>query len=517
MHHPPPDPVVTTAQGPVRGLRRGDTTAFLAIPYAAPPRGAARFAPPRPHAPWHGVRDATAPGPTAPQSARGLGGLDMSPYFGTGWSRGDDYLTVNVWAPAEGGDLPVMVFVHGGGFVAGSTRSALYDGSAFARDGVVLVTLNYRLGIAGFLDLPGAPANRGLLDVVAALRWVGENITAFGGDRQRVTLFGQSAGATLVGGVLAAPEAAGLFGRAIVQSGSGLGAFTPEQAARVTRAAAGALGIEPRADAFAGVPDDRLVEAAARLTGIDLRTGSHRDPLLGLSPFSLVLDTQPADTVATGLSSGIDLLIGTTAEEGNLYLVPVDQYATSTPKDVEDVAARSHPHPERLVETYRASRPGASFGELRSALMGDALFGAGSRALAAATAAHPRSTAYAYEFAWRSRALGGALGAAHAVELPFVFDLAHLPQLHGPTALLGPDRAPAALASRVHATWIRFAEFGDPGWDPYDDERRATMRIDTEWTLLDDPRGQEGRAWPRSGRAWRRSASGCTPPESPLA
>ncbi|QCX74141.1 Carboxylesterase [Streptomyces sp. YIM 121038] len=430
MHHPHPDPVVTTAQGLVRGLRRGGTTAFLAIPYAAPPRGAARFAPPRPHAPWHGVRDATAPGPTAPQSARGLGGLDMSPYFGTGWSRGDDYLTVNVWAPAEGGDLPVMVFVHGRGFVAGSTRSALYDGSAFARDGVVLVTLNYRLGIAGFLDVPGAPANRGLLDVVAALRWVRENITAFGGDPRRVTLFGQSAGATLVGGVLAAPEAAGLFGRAIAQSGSGLGAFTPEQAARVTRAAAGALGIEPRADAFAAVPDDRLV--------------------------------------------------------------PVDQYAPSTPKDVEDVAARSHPHPERLVETYRTSRPGASFGELRSALMGDALFGAGSRALAAATA-------------------------AHAVELPFVFDLAHLPQLHGPTALLGPGRAPAALASRVHATWIRFAEAGDPGWDPYDDERRATMRIDTEWTLLDDPRGQEGRAWPRSGRARRRSASGCTPPGSPLA
>ncbi|MEV0253900.1 carboxylesterase family protein [Streptomyces sp. NPDC050732] len=499
-HHP--DPVVTTAQGAVRGLRRGDAAAFLNIPYAAPPRGAGRFAPPRPHEPWHGVRDATVLGPTAPQAERVLGDIDMSPYFGTGWSRGEDYLTVNVWTPSARagelsvGDLPVMVFVHGGGFVAGSTRSALYDGSAFARDGVVLVTLNHRLGIAGFLDLPGAPANRGLLDVVAALRWVQENIAVFGGDPRNVTLFGQSAGATVVGGVLAAPEAVGLFRRAIVQSGSGLGAFTTEQGARVARAAAAALGVEPHADAFADISDDRLVEAASRLSGIDLRTDTHHDPLIGLSPFSLVLDTQPAEAVAAGLGKDVDLVIGTNAEEGNLYLVPVGQYAASTSGDVDDAAARSHPEPVRLVEAYRKARPGASCGELRSAIMGDALFGAGSWALAGAHAAHPGSgTTYAYEFAWRSHALNGKLGATHAVELPFVFDVAHLPRLHGPTGLLGPDEPPAGLAARMHEAWVRFARTGDPGWDPYDDERRATMRIDAEWTEVDDPRSQERQAW----------------------
>ncbi|MCW8102830.1 carboxylesterase/lipase family protein [Streptomyces tauricus] len=493
-HHT--EPVVTTAQGSVRGLRRGDTAAFLNIPYAAPPRGAGRFEPPRPHEPWDGVRDATVPGPNAPQSERRLGTVDMSPYFGTGWIRGEDYLTANVWTPAAAnGDLPVMVFVHGGGFVAGSTRSALYDGSAFARDGVVLVTLNYRLGIAGFLDIPGAPANRGLLDVVAALRWVRENIAAFGGDPDNVTLFGQSAGATIVGGVLAAPEAAGLFHRAIVQSGSGLGAFTTEQAARVTRAAAEALGIEPRVDAFADVSDDRLVEAGSGLAGIDLQTETHHDPLIGLSPFSLVLDTQPAESVAAGLSSAIHLLIGTNTEEGNLYLVPVGKYATSTAGDVDDAAARAHPNPARLVETYRKARPEASFGELRSAIMGDALFGAGSWALTGAHAAHLESATYAYEFAWRSHALDGELGATHAVELPFVFDVAHLPQLHGPAALLGPDKPPAGLAARMHETWVRFARTGNPGWDPYDDERRATMRIDAEWTQVDDPRSQERQAW----------------------
>ncbi|MEU0853364.1 carboxylesterase family protein [Streptomyces flaveolus] len=490
------DPVVTTTQGTVRGLRRGRTLTFRNIPYAAPPRGAGRFAPPRPHEPWQGVRDATVPGPTAPQAERRLGDIDMTPYFGTGWSRGEDYLTVNVFTPATGaGDLPVMVFVHGGGFVAGSTRATLYDGYAFARDGVVLVTLNYRLGIAGFLDLPGAPANRGLLDVVAALRWVRENVAAFGGDPHNVTLFGQSAGATLVGGVLAAPEAAGLFHRAIVQSGSGLGAFTPEQAARVTRAAGEALSIEPSAAAFAGIPDQRLVEAAGQFTSIDLRTGTHGDPLIGLSPFSLVLDTQPAVSVAAGGAADVDLLVGTNTEEGNLYLVPVGKYATSTATDVEEAAARSHPDPARLVETYRASRPGASFAELRSAIMADALFGVGSRALADAHAIHSRSATYAYEFAWRSHALGGELGATHGVELPFVFDLADRAELSGPDALLGPDPAPADLATRVHETWIRFARTGDPGWDPYDTGRRATMRIDTEWTQVDDPLGQERQAW----------------------
>ncbi|MFI6438064.1 carboxylesterase/lipase family protein [Streptomyces sp. NPDC050759] len=494
-HHP--EPVVTTAQGAVRGLRREDgTAAFLNIPYAAPPLGAGRFAPPEPHEPWDGVRDARVPGPNAPQSERKLGSIDMAPYFGTGWSRGEDYLTVNVWTPAVArSDLPVMVFVHGGGFVAGSTRSAMYDGSAFARDGVVLVTLNYRLGIAGFLDLPGAPANRGLLDVVAALRWVRENIAGFGGDPDNVTLFGQSAGATIVGGVLATAEATGLFRRAIVQSGSGLGAFSTEQAARVTAAAAEALGIEPHVDAFADISDERLVEAASRLAGIDLRTETHGDPLIGLSPFSLVLDTQPAASVAAGLAADVDLLVGTNTEEGNLYLVPVGKYASSTAADVDEAAARSHPDPARLVETYRKSRPEASYAELRSAIMADALFGAGSRALAGAHAAHPESATYAYEFAWRSRALDGELGATHAVELPFVFDLADRPELNGPGALLGPDKPPADLADRMHETWIRFAATGDPGWDPYDTERRATMHIDAEWTQIDDPRSRERQAW----------------------
>ncbi|MFG2647951.1 carboxylesterase/lipase family protein [Streptomyces sp. NPDC048436] len=489
---------VTTAQGAVAGARHGDTAVFRAIPYAAPPVGPGRFAAPRPHAPWDVVRDATSAGPTAPQAERNLGSIDMSPYFGPGWVRGDDYLTLDVWAPAPRREaLPVMVFVHGGGFVAGSTRARLYDGGGFARDGVVLVSVNYRLGVAGFLDLPGAPRNRGLLDVLAALGWVRENIAAFGGDPDRVTLFGQSAGATLTGAVIAAPESRGLVRRAIVQSGSGLGAFTPEQAARVTDAAAAALGVAAHADAFGGVSDARLVEVTARLGGIDLRTTSAYDPLLGLSPFSLVADQQPADAVAAGSGADVDLLIGINAEEGNLYLVPSGAHATSTMSDVRTAAELSHPEPDRLVDAYRASQPGSTPGQLRSAVMGDALFGAGSWAMAGAHATRSSGATYSYLFDWRSDALDGGLGAAHTVELPFVFAADPAP-LIGPDSLLGPEKPPADLASRTHAAWARFAHTGDPGWAPYDTRRRATQVIGRDWSIREDPRGAVRRVWERA-------------------
>ncbi|KIH99573.1 carboxylesterase [Streptomonospora alba] len=450
------DPIVTTTKGAVRGSADGAAVRFLSIPYAAAPAGADRFAPPEPPLPWPNVRDATSPGPTAPQPRRdAFGELDMSPYFGPGWVQGEEYLTVNIWSPNRADRSPVLVFVHGGGFVAGSNRAPLHDGEAFARDGVVLVTLNYRLGVAGFLDLPGAPRNRGLLDVLAALQWVQHNIAAFGGDPGNVTLAGQSAGATTVAGVLADPRAENLFHRAIVQSGSGLGAFSPEQGARVTRAAAETLGVAPDAEGFAAVPDEDLVAVVPRIAGLDLRTEHRFDPLMGLSPFSLVLDRQPAESRL----ADVDLLVGTNAEEGNLYLAPQGDLSASTAEDVHDTAARAHRAPDRLVAAYQARRPGAGPGELRSAILGDALFGVGTRRLAEA-----HGGAHVYEFAWRSSALDGQLGAAHAMELPFVFDRLNVSGLRGPQAMTGPDGAPEALAEEMHAAWTGFARTGDPGW-----------------------------------------------------
>ncbi|MBB5852186.1 carboxylesterase/lipase family protein [Amycolatopsis umgeniensis] len=409
-------PQAETPAGVVRGRRDPFGELYRAVPYAAAPIGPGRFRRPAPHPGWTGVRDATRPSPTAPQPVRDFGRLDMTPYFGPGWVRGEEYLTVDVRTPAaDDGKRPVMVFVHGGGFVTGSTRAALYDGRAFARDGVVLVTVNYRLGVPGFLDLEGAPANRGLLDVLAALGWVRDTVAVFGGDPDNVTVFGQSAGATLTGALLATQEAVGLFRRVIVQSGSGTGAFTPEQARRVTAAAASALGVAPSAEAFEAIPDERFLAILPALAGLDLRTGTASDPLAGLSPFSLVLPVQPAD----GLVIEADLLIGTNTEEGNLYV--------------------------------------ATEGE--AAALGETLFGAGTARLAKA-----HGHAHVYSFGYRSTASDGRLGAAHTVELPFVFDLADEPWLHGDTGLLGPDPVPRGLAAEMHGAWVAFARTGDPGW-----------------------------------------------------
>lgn len=451
--------LVVTGAGAVRGLVGTEHRVFYGVPYAAPPQGRTRFTAPEPHDPWPGVRDATIPGPTAPQAQRGgFGRLDMSPFFGPGWVRDPDYLTVNVWTPRaeRAGGHPVMVFVHGGGFVSGSTRSPLYDGSAFAHDGVVLVTVTYRLGISGFLDIAGAPRNRGLLDVLAALRWVRDNIAVFGGDPGNVTLFGQSAGATLTAGVLAEPQAPQLIRRVISQSGNPYGAFTGEQAARVAQAAADALGVAPVLDDFAGICDERLIGAAAGLGGLDLRTADRFDPLVGLSPFSLVADEPPA----VGAHPDLGVLIGTNLEEGNLYLVPQGQFGTSTRADVHALAARVHADPVALVQEYRERHPDADWDRLRSAILGDALFRAGSERFALSR------NAYRYEFGWRSTAVDGLLGAAHAVELPFVFDRLDAEVLRGPDALLGPGDVPQALADEMHGTWVRFATTGDPGWAP---------------------------------------------------
>lgn len=462
------DPIVETTTGAVQGYRTAHTQTFRGIPYAAPPMVAGRFAAPAAHEPWRDVRDATRPGPTAPQPPRnGFGRLDMSPFFGPGWVRGDDYLTVDVWAPQNAQRRPVMVFVHGGGFVAGSAHSVLYDGDAFARDGVVLVTVAYRLGITGFLDLPGAVPNRGLLDVLAALAWVQDNIEAFGGDPTNVTLFGQSAGATITAGALAAPGVQRLVRRAIMQSGNGFGAFSPAQAARVTTAAAQALGVEADVAGFDRLSDQRLVEVTAELVGLDLRTEGQFDPLLGLSPFSLVLAEQPAQQ----LNPQVGLLIGTNTEEGNLYLVPQGNFDSSTRADVERLAAQVVNDPVALVEWYRSRRPEAGWGELRSAILSDALFRTGSERTADAHANLGEAASHRYEFAWRSAAVDGALGAAHAVELPFVFDCIGSKALRGSGALLGPGEPPSALAAEMHSAWVRYATTGDPGWVPSETRR----------------------------------------------
>jgi para-nitrobenzyl esterase len=328
------------------------------------------------------------------------------------------------------------------------------------------VTVTYRLGVIGFLDMPGAPSNRGLLDVRAALQWVRTHVDAFGGDPDNVTLFGQSAGATLVGALLATPGSAGLFQRAIMQSGNGTGAFDPEQAKRVTQRAGVLLGAAPTPAALESQSDDALVDLGSQLAGVDLRTTRRFDPLVGLSPFSVVLDRQPADAVAAGTGAHIPLLIGTNADEGNLYLAPQGDLDGSSESDARELAGRSHANPEAAVAELRARHPDWTWGRIRSALLGEALFGAGTRRLVDAHASRSAAPLHEYQFAWRSQALGGRLGAAHTVELPFVFDRLSEPTLGGPDGLLGPHGAPQSLATEMHQAWVRYATTGEPGWAP---------------------------------------------------
>ncbi|MDR2986785.1 MAG: carboxylesterase family protein, partial [Nocardiopsaceae bacterium] len=242
-------PTVATLRGTLRGQVRDGVASFLGIPYAASPTGSFRFQAPQPPEPWKGVRDALAYGATPPKP-------DYPPPFDTLFGEpniaGDDWLNLNVWTPdPTASGLPVMVWIHGGAFANGNSAIPLYDGHAFARDGVVLVSINYRLGVDGFAVLPGRPANRGLLDQIAALEWVRDNIGAFGGDPGNVTIFGESAGGMSVTTLLAMPRAAGLFAKAVAQSGAAQAAASPADAALVTAELGRALGTEPTADAVA--------------------------------------------------------------------------------------------------------------------------------------------------------------------------------------------------------------------------------------------------------------------------
>ncbi|WP_037355678.1 carboxylesterase/lipase family protein [Amycolatopsis orientalis] len=467
--------VVSTAAGRARGVAANGVHTFRAIPYAAPMSGAARFQAPAPAPRWDGVRDATRPGPTAPAARRDFGGVDLRPVLGSGWVPGADYLSVTISTPdpATRG-LPVLVFFHGGGFTAGTGQTELYAGDTFARDGVVLVTVQYRLGVAGWLRLPDAPANRGLLDALAALHWVAENIAAFGGDPGNVTVAGQSAGAMLVSALLVSPGAAGLFRRAISQSGSGECAFPVEKADLITRATADVLGVAPTAAGLSELPDERLVAAPTAMPPAAI--AGFRDTSLGSSAFKPVLDEQtlPAQP-ASGNPARVSLLIGTNADEANLYSANLDDAA------LQAAAARRFPDPAAALARARAQLPGASPAELAARLMTEA-YEASNRRLADAHSRAGNPT-HVYEFAWPPPGPDHPLGACHCAELPFVFDHTALPGLYGQSGLLGAGRPDPALAARTHAAWVGYATNGDPGWPPHQPDAPAIMHLAEDWYL----------------------------------
>jgi len=395
--------------------------------------------------------------------------VDPTPLVGHGSDGSDgDYLRLNVWAPTDAKTAPVMVFIHGGGFVGGCKDAPVHDGTAFAESGAVCVAINYRMGIDGFLPVPGVPTNLGLRDMLFALAWVQRNIAAFGGDPAKVTVFGESAGAMAIADLVTSPLAKGLFQRAIIQSGHGAMVREIGVAQRLVRKLAKVLRIVPDASGFLPVSDKDAMDAidkVAKPWAVDLRDGDGREPVYGISRFipvygDDVLPEKPIDALRKGAGSDVEIVIGSNADEMNLYFVP-----TGVRKKIGGLFARwllgrSHPEAKAVLKAYGYKQPGVRPGEALTDAMNDLVFRWPARQYAAA---HQGQT-WMYEFDWRSPACDGELGACHGIEMPFVFKT--LPSVTGPQGLAGMD-PPQALADRVHDLWAGFARTGAMPWPEF--------------------------------------------------
>lgn len=440
----------------LRGTRSDGVDRFLGIRYAEPPVGMHRFATPVPAAPWTDVRDATAFGATAPQSPYGgaLGKLLVCPVI-----EGDDVLTVNVWAPTDAGaqGAPVVLWIHGGALERGAAAQSIYDGSTFARDGVVFVSANYRLGAEGFSVLRDTPLNLGLRDVALALEWVHAEIAAFGGDPSRITLMGESAGGALVAALLARPASRALVAGAIIQSGP-LEAPTVAKARRASDGIARRLGLPATREAFSARTPAELIQTRA-----ELAAGS--SPLGGTPGYNLAVDPASLPASPSDVLDQVDvpLLIGTNTDEYRLWLTP-DALAEISPVQAW-IARRGLRIPERAARAVRAAFPDASPGEVLGQLITDRML----RAPAVRAARSRRAPTFVYEFAWPSPVRD--LRAAHALEIAFAFDTIDHDEA---TRLAGPD-APASLAREMHAAWVSFITTGDPGWPAFGAEQ--TTRV----------------------------------------
>jgi para-nitrobenzyl esterase len=489
--------IAETRSGRIRGEQRDGVAVFRGVPYAAPPVGALRWRAPEREKPWAGVRDATRSGPVAPQAA----GL-VAQMLATGSETWDeDCLTLAVWTPGcDGRKRPVLVWIHGGGFTAGASSWAIYDGAALARRGdAVVIGINYRLGALGFLALPdsgdGACANFGLLDQIAALRWVREHAAAFGGDPDRVTLFGGSAGAMSIATLLAVPEAGGLFARGILQSGAARNVHSPDAAARVADAVARELGARPGDLAALRARSAHDVLAAQLRVGQELRTAMDALPFQPCVD-GVLLPQPPCAAIRAGDAARVPLLVGTNLEEWNYYGI-----ADPGARDVDEARllarlARAVPGAEdRALEVYRSARSDRGEpvhpADLWFAIETDRWFRAPADELAATHAA----PVWKYVFTWRTAAFGA--GACHTLEVPFLFGL---DSELGRAAAGGDERA-TALSRRMQDAWLAFAHCGDPrsadlpAWLPYAAPGRRIQLLGAECAAVDGFREPERAFW----------------------
>ena len=496
--------VVQTSNGKIRGYGKRGVIKFKGIPYAAPPVGDLRFSPPAPAQPWSGVRDALEYSCVAPQPPSALESMFGEPRP----QKEAECLTLNIWTPAvDDKKRPVLFFIHGGAFVTGTGASL--DGSRLVlRGDVVVVTINYRLGTLGFLympDVPDATPNVGLLDMAAALRFVKDNIAAFGGDPASVTIFGESAGGFAVASLLAMPAAKGLFHRAIPQSGAAhpLG-FNAQAGERVYEELMAHLGLK-KGD-IAGLrklPAEDLMKAqVAIMPPGEEEFGTGRPLRLGPVVDQKILPAHPLEALGSGYAQEIDLLVGSNLDETKLWNLwnpkadEIDEQGLfKGAGGIVSLTGRGEAETRAMIETYKKLRKTPR--NIMDAISTDYMFRIPSVRLAEAQSRHRKNT-WMYLFAWQSPFRGGKYGAMHALELAFVFGVL-MPKEVG----IFPQRTDEteALSKAVMDTWIAFAKSGNPNNKsipqvaPYEAQKRATIVFDREIKVVEDPYGEERAAW----------------------
>ncbi|QKG20037.1 carboxylesterase type B [Actinomadura verrucosospora] len=466
---------------------------FRGIPFAAPPVGVLRFAAPQAAPKWSGIREAASFGPPPPQGG-GFAVDAPAESAATG-----DWLTVNIWSaePGAAARLPVMVWIQGGGYTYGASGLPEYEGGRLARDGVVVVTFNYRTGLEGFGQFVGVPANRGLLDQITALEWVQDNIRAFGGDPDRVTVFGESAGAGSAAALLAMPRAAGLFGRVAAQSVPGT-FFSPGLAADIAAACAAELGLRPTLADLSSVPPDRLAAAGDTVAANAARRAhrwgrpAHRSILYSPVVDGDILPATPWQALASGAGRDIDILVGHTRDEQRLFTVLEGMFGEVTPEQATAALTVFAPGADG-ARRYRESFPDAGPNELYELVHSDWLFRMPSLHLAETqTAAGGR--AHLYELTWPAPGMGGIFGACHGLDVPLVFGNLDRGQ---PALLIGEGPCPEAetVSADMRAAWTSFAAHGDPGWPSYDTHQRLTRLFDTQPVVAAYPEEPSRAIW----------------------
>lgn len=502
------DPVIRTTSGKLEGTREADLFVFRGVPYAEPPVGDRRWLPPQPKKRWKGIRSAKAFGAVAPQHEQAPTEFARA-YLTVPGERSEDCLFLNVWTPGlDDARRPVMFWIHGGGYEYGSGGQPNYDGSSLAHRGdVVVVTVNFRLGALGYLNLDEvtggripSTGNEGRLDVIAALRWVQDNARSFGGDPDNITVFGQSAGAVDCTFLMASPAANGLFRRVILQSGAGHTAQTVERATRITEIYLNSLNIRPTdVAAIRALTPQRMVAASSAI-------GHHMaqvDPHLGLMHYLPVIDgvnllERPIDAIRNGAASDVSVLAGSQLDEHRLAL----GHGVLPPMTEEQLVQRlgiliPTEHVQRLIDVYRPLMAARGKGwtgplDLHMAIEGDRAVRMPTVRLVEAKRRHPVS-AHHFLATYPAPVLDGLLGCCHALDLGLVFGTYD-------ERLNGTGSEVDALAAGIQDAWLAFARTGNPSnsrtgrWPTYG-ATRQTMLLDHRWQLVEDPFPAERRAW----------------------